>query len=85
MAKTKELYLLQNVGAGYVGNSPVFWQEGGGYSQWIDKAKRWTYEEARLQVQSTKGSHSWKMWKLSTIEKHAQRTVDMQDLPSLGN
>lgn len=74
-------YLLQNVTAGYVGNSPVFWREGGsGYTQWIDEAKRWTNEEAETQVRSTSGTHQWVIWKLSSIEKAAKRTVDIQDL-----
>ena len=73
-------YLLQNVTAGYVGNSPLFWSESGGYTQWIDDAKRWTKESAKLQIQITRGSHTWKMWRLSTIEKHARRTVDIQEL-----
>jgi hypothetical protein len=76
----KKFYLLQNIGAGYVGNSPVFWATDGGYTQWIDNAKRWTREDAQLQIRSTKGSHNWKAWRLSVIEKYAQRTVDIQDL-----
>lgn len=80
MAKPK-LYLLQNCTAGFVGNSPVFWREGGsGYTPWIDEAKRWTFQEARLQIRSTKGSHRWKLWPLDKIEQVAKRTVDMQDL-----
>lgn len=76
-----KLYLLQNCNAGYIGNSPLFWREGGsGYTQWIDEAKHWTYAEARAQIRATKGSHRWKMWRLDKIEAAAKRTVDMQDL-----
>lgn len=76
-----KLYLLQNCNAGFVGNSPCFWREGGsGYTPWIDEAKRWTYKEARLQIRSTKGSHRWEMWPLEVIERNAKRTVDIQDL-----
>ena len=77
-----ELYLLQNVSAGYVGNSPMFWCEGGGYTQWVSDAKLWTNDEADQQIRSTKGSHSWKKWPLATINKHSRPTVDMQDLRS---
>lgn len=77
----KEMYLLQNCNAGFVGNSPVFWKEGGcGYTQWIDKAKRWTLEEAQAQIRATHGSHKWQLWKVADIEKVAKRTVDIQDL-----
>ncbi len=76
-----DLYLLQNCSGGYVGNSPVFWREGGfGYTPWIDDAKRWTKEEAEAQIRSTTGSHKWKMWPLSIIRQSAKQTVDIQDL-----
>lgn len=74
------IVLLQNVGSGYIGNSPIFWADGGGYTQWIDDAKKWTREEAKLQIRSTRGSHKWKIWTLDFINKHAKRTVDIQDL-----
>lgn len=78
MAKS---YLLQNCGAGFVGNSPVFWAEGNsGYTPWIDEAKRWTYREAKAQIRSSKGSHRWQLWSLDVIERCAKRTVDIQDL-----
>lgn len=74
-------FLLQNVGDGYVGNSPVFWHKSGsGYTQWIDDAKLWTKEEAEKQVQSTRGSHQWQMWDIEEIYSVAKRTVDIQDL-----
>lgn len=76
-----ELFLLQNNNGGYVGNSPVFWREGGsGYTPWIDDAKRFTKDEAEIQIRSTRGSHSWTMWPVEMIERAAKRTVDMQDL-----
>lgn len=80
-----ELFLLQNCGAGYVGNSPVFWREGGcGYTPWIDEAKRWTKEEAEVVIRGSEGSHSWKMWPVDLIESVAKRTVDIQDLRKNG-
>lgn len=78
--KPETLYLLQNIGAGYIGNSPVFWAESGRYSQWIEEAKLWTLQEARDQIRSTKGSHNWKAWRLDIILHHARSTVDIQDL-----
>lgn len=77
-------YLLQNCSGGYVGNSPVFWREGGsGYTPWIDEAKRWTKEDAELYIRSTRGTHSWQMWSVAEIESVAKRTVDIQDLRKL--
>lgn len=76
-----ELYLLQNCDCPFLGNSPVFWREGGsGYTQWIDEAKRWTKEEAESQIRSTRGSHRWEMWPLSQITAAKKFTVDIQDL-----
>lgn len=75
-----EKYLLQNCNAGYLGNSPLFWGETDGYTQWIDDAKRWTKEEALKQIQSTRGTHSWQIWSEIEIESVAKRTVDIQDL-----
>ena len=32
------MYYIQNLNAGFLGNSPVFWSKNGGYSQWLDEA-----------------------------------------------
>jgi hypothetical protein len=72
-----KLVLLQNVTAGYLGNSPVFWREGGsGYTQWIDEAKRWTAAEADAQIKASEGSHHWRKWPLAIVEQLAKRAVD---------
>jgi hypothetical protein len=73
-------FLLCNRSAGYLGNSPVFWAEGGGYSQWIDQAKRFTAAEAEGIIRSTKSSHYFEAIPLETLQRIAKRTVDMQDL-----
>lgn len=79
--KKRRLYLLQNRSAGYLGNSPVFWANGGGgYTQWIDEAKRWTLVEAQKQIDATRSSHDFRAIPLDEIERVAKRTVDMQDL-----
>lgn len=76
-----DLYLLQNCTGGYVGNSPCFWhKDESGYTPWIDDAKRWTKEDAERQIESTRGSHTWKMWPLSEITAAAKATVDIQEL-----
>lgn len=74
-------YLLQNCSAGYCGNSPMFWRAGGsGYTPWIAEAEVWTKEDAEKQIESTKGSHEWKMWPLGLIRLVSKATVDIQDL-----
>jgi len=78
--RCKEVYLLQNETAGYVGNSPVFWSRKGGYSQWIDDAKQWEESEAEQQILSCRGTHSFKMIPWSIVAKCAKQTVDIQDL-----
>jgi hypothetical protein len=76
-----DAYLLQNCTAGYCGNSPMFWREGGsGYTPWIAEAKVWSKEEAEQQIRSTQGSHSWQIWPLALIRGNAKATVDIQDL-----
>ena len=75
----KAVYLLQNETAGYVGDSPLFWKEGGcGYTAEVDKAKRFTWQEAGNVIRSTRGTHRWKRWKLSDVEKATIRVVDAQ-------
>lgn len=74
------LFLLQNCGAGYLGNSPLFWGKTDGYTQLIDDAKRFTEEEATQQIRSTCGTHQWQMWSENEIECAVKRTVDIQDL-----
>jgi hypothetical protein len=76
-----DLYLLQNLHAGYVGNSPMFWRKGScGYTAWIDDAKRFTAEECDEIERGSQGSHKWQRWPADLIERLARRTVDMQDL-----
>lgn len=77
-------YFLQNCTAGFVGNSPLFWAKGdSGYTPWVAEAKEWTKEEAVSQVQGTRGTHTWKLWRAADVRRLAKRTVDMQDLNKL--
>jgi len=74
-------YFLQNLNAGYLGNSPFWWAEGGnGYTVNIDEAKLFTKEEADLTIKSTKGTHRWKIWPEKRVQSAIYRTVDMQKL-----
>lgn len=78
---SKAIYLLQNENAGYVGNSPCFWHEtNSGYTPHVDEAKRFTPQEARDIIRSTKGSHKWKRWHIRDVLKATVCVVDMQKL-----
>ncbi len=76
-----KLFYLQNVGMGCCGNSPYWWhQTNSGYTPRLDDAKQFTATEADDIIRSTKGSHRWKKWPVTKVDKAAHRTVDMQDL-----
>jgi len=73
-------YYLQNVTAGYVGNSPLFWaSDNNGYTQWLDEAAKMTSEEA-LEIIRTTTSHHLIAWPVDQVDARAQRTVDVQKL-----
>lgn len=77
----KNMYFLQNVGAGFVGNSPYWWQkENSGYVPNIEDAKQFTNEEANDIIRSTKGSHNFKKWKVKDVMKSTILVVDIQKL-----
>lgn len=78
-------FLLCNRSAGFLGNSPLFWAERGGYTQWIDEAKRFTADEANGIIRSTKSSHYFEAIPVKTLERIAKRTVDTQDLAKEGS
>lgn len=81
---SKTIYLLQNVSAGYIGNSPLFWKEGGGgYTQSVDEAKRFTPDEASKVVRSTKGTHRWKRWHVRDVLKATVRVANIDKLLEL--
>lgn len=76
-----DAYLLQNVTAGYCGNSPMFWRDGGnGYTPWLAESQIWTREDAQKLIDSTRGTHEWKLWPLTLIRSVSKTTVDIQDL-----
>ncbi len=78
------MFYLQNRDAGYLGNSPMFWAIRGGYTQWIDDAKRFTQAEVDEIVSSCGRSmicgEKFKAWPCDLIDSKSRRTVDMQDI-----
>ena len=78
---SEPLYYLQNVSAGYVGNSPQFWRQGdSGYTAWISTARKFTAKEIEEIIRSTRGSHEFAAWNAETIDMIADKVVDMQEL-----
>lgn len=59
----------------YVGNCPMWWKEGGGYTTRIDEAARFTIEQALAQCRS-RGTDL--AWLCSDIEPLARPTIDHQ-------
>lgn len=75
------MYYLQNVGAGFVGNSPLWWHKSdSGYTPRLDDAKQFTPGEAHSIIRTTRGTHKWKKWHVKEVDAVAHRTVDIQDL-----
>ena len=46
-------YYLQNLVAGYLGNSPYWWAEKGGYTENIDEAKLFSSDECNQIIRSS--------------------------------
>lgn len=75
-------YYIINHSAGLVGNSPMFWAKGG-YTQWVDDAKKFLYADAEKLINSCRGSHDLVMVACFIVDNAAKRVVDIQDLPIL--
>ena len=78
---SEPLYYLQSVSAGCVGNSPQFWRQGdSGYTAWISVARKFTANEIKEIIRSTRGSHEFAAWHVEMIDMIADKVVDMQEL-----
>lgn len=81
MPITQKLYYLQNEGAGFVGNAPLWWAKGGnGYTPRLDDAEQFEADAANAIVRRTRGSHRWKKWSVKLVDSLSHRVVDIQDL-----
>ena len=77
------MFFLQNETAGYVGNSPLWWRDGGsGYTDNLNEAQKFTEKEADDIIRSTRGSHQWCKWLVEDVLAVAniRTTVNMDDL-----
>lgn len=77
-------FYIQNIGAGYLGNSPIWWgKDDCGYTQWLNEAHRFTGLEADKVINRCRGSHQLKKWPCDVVDRAARVTVDIQDLNKL--
>ena len=79
--KYKMEYYIQNTDAGYLGNAIIFWAQGrSGYTANLDKAHKFTEEEARKICNGD--SKKNKAWEVDYIDnnKGNQRVTDSQHL-----
>lgn len=78
---SEPIFYLRNISAGFVGNSPLFWEKNGsGYTPNIDEAKLFTSEEADRIIKSTESSHKFKKYTKEQVFSASYRTVDIQKL-----
>ena len=63
-----ECFYVQNLRAGYVGNSPMFWAKGGnGYTSYIDKAERFTAKDALELLEHD--PNKWQVWPAAAVHR----------------
>lgn len=80
----EELFYIQNRSAGWSGNSPVWWKEGGcGYTPYLNEAQKFDKTEAERIIKSCNGTHDFLAWSVPLMERVAKRVVDQQDIASL--
>lgn len=78
-AVSEDLYYLQNVSAGYVGNNPLWWAESGkGYTSYIDNAQKFTQADAFKML--NEDAKKWKAWPVDVVNQATYRTVESQQL-----
>lgn len=77
-----ELYYIQRVPSGYLGNSPVWWAIGGnGYTSYIQNAERFSLAGALSLV---KDGRKYAMFKCNEVDARLHLVFDMQDFNKLG-
>lgn len=78
---SEQLYYIQNVERGFVGNSVQWWRwNGSGYTCDVRAAKKFTEAEA---LDLVKDRHKYAMHRCEYIDSIVQHHVDMQDLNQL--
>lgn len=73
----KDMFYIQNVDAGYVGNAIMFWKKGNaGYTANIDDSQMFTEAEARTICINNTAKN--KAWSVDYINHNTHRIVDHQ-------
>ena len=79
-------FLLINYTAGFIGNSPMFWEKGGsGYTPRVDEAERFTLQDAESLIKGVRSTHRMVAVPLEVIERLANCVIDIQDLDKEGD
>ena len=78
-----ELYYIQRIPSGYLGNSPNWWaKDGRGYTAYILGAERFTQEAAFKLVKED--PEKWKAFACDDVDERLHLIYDMQDNRRLG-
>lgn len=77
--KPEELFYLQCRSMGHIGNAPLFWSSGGGYTTRVAEFRKFTKQECDSIIRGSRGSHDWVAWPVEEIDGLAYLTVDWQD------
>lgn len=72
------MYYVRNKERGYLGNAPLWYgQNGAGYTDNLDKAHKFTHDEAQKMV--LENPEKWDAWQCAHIDSLSYRTFDSQD------
>jgi hypothetical protein len=75
-------YYIRNKDAGYLGNAPVWWSKGGqGYSAYLEKAERFSKEDAYKKVNMD--SDKFEAFPCDLIDVKTHTVFDCQDIKSI--
>lgn len=71
-------YYVQNKERGYLGNSPLWWAQGGhGYTDDLSRAEQFTDEASAQMVKEN--PDKWARWPSVLIDQYAHRVFDSQN------
>lgn len=76
---SQELYYIRN--EGYLGNALIWWQIGGGYTCDINKAEKFTKEEAK-DICTRPEDSAYKVSYIDSLEKAKKLIIDSQYVDS---
>lgn len=79
-------YYIQNTESGYLGNSIMFWAVTGGYTPKLEKAEKFTWQEAKEICECENTPGKYKAWSVEYIDNNegTARVTDSQYLDESG-